>query len=181
MLKEKGPKPWETQVLIDCDGVLAELIIPAEFFAGDRNRPELKPLDEPNWAYAMNPVKGSRELIDSIEEMGLETTVLTSPWDTSMTWDWDRKRWLLQIYGIDKYHVIFAKQKWLVGGLTLIEDKAENANWWSEQHNRPSILINQYWNVEEELDPRVIRVDNLEEATAAVRSLHAWHHCRSKR
>lgn len=180
MLKEKGPKPWATQVLVDCDGVLAELTIPAEFFQGDHSRPELAELDRPNWAYEMNPVKGSHKFIDSISDMGLETTVLTSPWDTSRTWDWDRKRWLLQLYGIDKYHVIFAKQKWLVGGLTLVEDKAENANWWCEQHNRPSILINQEWNIEEEVDPRVIRVNGLEEATVAIRSLYARHSCSGK-
>jgi len=172
-VKGGGPQPWSEQVLIDCDGVLAEMAIPPD--KAYWGSPELIPLQEPGYATNVATAEGSHALVKSIRGIGLDITILTSPWDDSPTWDWDRRIWLKREFEISKYDVIFSKRKWAVGGLTLIEDNAGHARAWAEQWGRPSILINQRWNADQYTDRSVIRVDSLMEAAVAVRSLHAGY------
>lgn len=83
-------------------------------------------------------------------------------------WNDYTKQLLAQSYNCDRLIFASPDQKAEYDGLTLIEDRPDTAESWSEKNKAPAVLINRPWNHETETSPRVLRARNYTHATALI-------------
>lgn len=151
------------RVLCDVDGVVAD-------FVGGVNRaarglgstrsdwtewdiwanfePHLKPMIEaaicsPGFAWYLDPFDGAIQAARVIASRH-ELVFVTSPYDRSPTWVYDRNRWLRKYFA--DLPAIFTHHKELVAGDVLIEDNADNAEKWRKAQGGATCLIRHTYN-----------------------------------
>ena len=161
------------RVLIDCDGVLCDLMgffrdevsrtnssreIPRVFphcydirkackdagLSSDRAVEGLKT----HGASCSRPYEGAAEFVRTLR-FNHDVRIVTSPWVGAPDWYRQRVDWLKWHFGIDERHVIFAVDKTYIEGDYLIEDSAEKLEAWSCRYGKDgAILIDRPWNRE---------------------------------
>ncbi|MEO9196765.1 MAG: hypothetical protein ABI445_24165 [Polyangia bacterium] len=101
----------------------------------------------PGIAKMFTPRPGAGPLVRALRDFG-EVYAVTSPFDGSPTWAHDREAWLRDRLGFAADHVISARDKTLIAGDILVDDKTTTlVRWtaanpkglailWSETHNR---------------------------------------------
>lgn len=155
-------------ILIDVDGVVADFHGPVIDYIFDRwgikvSRDEITGGDirkyaQGKWddeaegfilsdgfAQTLKPFPGAIEAIKSIMENN-EVVFVTAPYLGSKTWDHDRREWLKHHFDINRDQLIFAHNKAIVSGMTIIDDKWETIVDWSHLNKKTSICFQQPWN-----------------------------------
>jgi len=153
------------EILVDVDGVLTEFeprlrkiaedcgFFYPEFpqfgfldqFKDNSNHPISQEMNRPGFAFDLEPYPGAIEFINELQRY-YAVKIVTAPWLSSPTWDYDRRRWLQKYFQIRARDVVFTKSKYLVGGATLIDDLPANLIPWQEFNRRPGILVNKHYN-----------------------------------
>lgn len=156
-------KPRELAVLIDVDGVIAnfvdkissylenrfEIVIDRSKIYSDVKKEAKGFWDEecddfirqPGFAQSLDEIPGAVNAVKQIMEASDgKVLFVTSPYDSSPTWCYDRYMWLKDRFEISRDDVIFARDKRFISGLTLIDDRWENVVDWSIFNKRISVL-----------------------------------------
>lgn len=143
------------RILCDADGVVANFTSaavrainrlygtnhpkgtePTEWYFGDLIPPGSQEgllwdaLSAPGIAAGLEPFPHAAELVAELSRLG-DVWFVTSPFQTSPTWCYERVRWLQEHLGIDRHRVVFASDKSAVDGVVLIDDRAANLMQWS--------------------------------------------------
>lgn len=87
-------------------------------------------LSAPGIAAGLEVLPHAVELVSELSQLG-DLWFVTSPFQTSPTWCYERARWLQEHLGIDRHRVVFASDKSAVDGVVLIDDRAANLVQWS--------------------------------------------------
>lgn len=167
--------------LVDCDGVLADFTTrlldrigkPGEridqwaFFDqwGPEKKIEIfKTMNSASIWEELTPLDGAKGLVRGLKEVGYRVVCVTTPYEGCPTWVHVRRKWLRKHFKIQPQDVIFARDKTLINGDFLVEDKYANALSFAVTNDKPSFLLTHDYNENLTIeDPRVIRVDYHEE------------------
>lgn len=96
-------------------------------------------------------IKGAKEGITELRKMG-KVICLTSPYNNSKHWIWERIEVLKTDFGFTREEMIFAKDKRYIFGNYLIDDLPKNLiDWTAFNKSSLAICFNQPWNAEDEL------------------------------
>ena len=87
----------------------------------------------PDFAARLEVFPGAVEGVRRLRELA-EVYVVTSPWHSHPTWEYDRKRWLRRHFDIPFDQVIPTSAKHVCGGDVLIDDKTSTLVRWAEAH-----------------------------------------------
>lgn len=98
------------------------------------------------FAQKLEPLPGAIDAIKSIMEKH-EVIFVTAPYLGSKTWDHDRRSWLEEKFDINRDQLIFAHNKKLIQGMTIIDDKWDTVVDWSDMNKTTGIVFQQPWNV----------------------------------
>lgn len=155
-------------ILVDCDGVIADFVGSALKWVNDKlgtsyTEADIKEYDlfaaigqqslwkdfhkmvsSGGFCKNIRPYQGAKRLIQDLNDYG-NVFVVTKPLHCP-TWYYERTEWLNEHFGIPKNHVIFASEKRLIGGSLLIEDSFDNCVEWSSENFGPVILIDKPYN-----------------------------------
>jgi 5'-nucleotidase len=83
-------------------------------------------------AARMNPLPGAVEGVKALAKVS-DLYFVTAPIDTSPTWDYDRRQWLIKHFGEELgKKVLFTASKEVVAGDIFIDDKPENLEEWKK-------------------------------------------------
>lgn len=156
-------------VLVDCDGVLSNLIHSVVALAHEKagifvreedvtNYDYGKAIGWPNWGYAveeavkrrefvyrMRPYSGSTIFLRDLERKAGKSNVYvcTKPWDGLPEWMAQRSAWLRDVMGVPTSRQIFTTNKDLVEGL-LVDDDPRNLK---NREFHEAFLVSRPWNV----------------------------------
>jgi 5'(3')-deoxyribonucleotidase len=74
---------------------------------------------------------GAREAVHRLSKIA-DIYVVTSPWDSSPTWMYERLHWIVKHFKIPRAHVIQSGTKHLVKGDVFVDDKPAHVERWQE-------------------------------------------------
>lgn len=152
----------DTRVLVDCDGVLSDLVgglcerlggdlEPHHFtsyeFAEVMTSNELVrawgAMSDPGFVLNLANYPDARQFLSSLQKLGTVVAV-TKPFDKSPTWAYERQRWLWN-RGVEL--MVHTSEKYMVRGDVLIEDEPHNiGSWLRANPDGRAILIDRPWN-----------------------------------
>lgn len=102
-------------------------------------------LSDTRFCLGMSAYKGAVEFVAELRKLG-RVIAVTTPFVGVDHWEADRRTWLEENFGFDQKDLVFCKDKSLVCGDVLIEDKPENCAAWNAAHNGLAILFDRPWN-----------------------------------
>lgn len=156
------------RILLDCDGVLAdwtgavarvvekhgEVFNHGVWFDQQKLPPAsrnkvMSELSRAGFCYDLEALPGAIQGVKDLVAAGCDVHFVTSLWN-SPTWAYDRQRWLQKHGLLDSYsRLVFAKNKWVVKGDILVDDKISNVEKWAaEWPNGIGICWAQPWNTD---------------------------------
>ncbi len=137
-------------ILVDCDGVVADFtgavcreaseilqrrVDPAEItqwnlkasleMTNKQTQALYSRIQRKGFCSNLEPLPGAVSAVKKLQSLGFVTFV-TSPWDSSPYWMWERIQWLLDFMEADMKDIIHTHQKWLVKGDIIIDDRPSN-------------------------------------------------------
>jgi 5'(3')-deoxyribonucleotidase len=86
----------------------------------------------PGWCAALEPHPGAQAAVSRLQELG-DVYVVTSPWDSSPTWQHERLHWCEKHFEISRGNVIHAGKKHLIRGDVFVDDKASHVEEWHRE------------------------------------------------
>ena len=167
--------------LVDCDGVLADFagsilrVIGKEdakinqwsFF--DQWGPTYRRLimsmmrDGGFWK-KLSPLPGAKEFVNLLKKEGYRVVCVTTPWESCRSWEFIRRRWVREYMGIPPEDLVYVRDKSLVTGDFLVEDKYENALKYARTTGKYSYLVTHDYNANIVLEhEKIIRVESYKE------------------
>lgn len=154
-------RPRRRPVLVDVDGVIADFCGKVSEYIEDRFDIEIDRskiysdvreeadglwddsceayIRSEGFAQTLDELPGGVEGVKKIMKER-DVVFVTSPYDSSPTWCFDRFAWLKERFDITRDDIIFARDKRFIDGITLIDDRFENVVDWSIYNERCSIL-----------------------------------------
>lgn len=105
-------------------------------------------LNEEGFARYIYPIEGAVAAVNTFRREGHGVYVVTSPWISNPTWEYDRRLWLKKHFDIDEDQVISTTVKYRVRGDAFIDDRPKHVKSWAlantggyaylfrHQHNR---------------------------------------------
>jgi 5'(3')-deoxyribonucleotidase len=147
------------RVLLDVDGVLADLLTPCLAVASELVGRELTAADLPDWhfesllpapgmikelwrrigAYGvcrfLKPHPGAVEGVRALSEVA-DVYAVTAPLSANPQWTSEREAWLLQHFAIPRNRVVHTSAKYVVSGAMLVDDKPAHVGEWAREHER---------------------------------------------
>ncbi len=194
-----GPNPdvGPFQILLDCDGVLANFVGGAlkelkkatgiYLKEQDITGPFHRVLDrstwrdiqilvaQPSFCQNLNWYPDAKSFVNSCKQLG-KVLVVTKPW-FSYSWCFERDEWLYPYMDIS--NVVYTHHKEVVRGDVLVEDTAENIDAWLQANpGGTGILINRPWNRKDKCAGK--RVGNLRDALKLIKRLEKDYYGRAK-
>lgn len=113
---------------------------------------------------SLPPAPGAIEGMKNILSMGVDVYFVTSPWDSSPTWVYERTRWITKHFGtyLEK-NIIHTHSKHVIDGDVMVDDKPMNIHNWLEHCDGAGLLWDMHHNQEAEADglQRVFSWDEL--------------------
>jgi 5'(3')-deoxyribonucleotidase len=91
--------------------------------------------------------EGAQAFVEELKSFA-EIVVVTSSFATVPGWEFARRAWLREHFGIEKEDVIFCKRKELVVGNMLLDDKLRNIDAWRNAwgHQGQAVVFDRPWN-----------------------------------
>ncbi len=171
-------------VLVDCDGVLADFIggvLPLvneqtgrEFTHEDVDQFNFstalgldthdaakvkRRIAERGFAEHLRPFDGALEAMRSLNSIA-RVFVVTSPWNSSETWTYEREAWLRWHFDIRSSRVIHTSAKYLVRGDVFIDDKTDAVEEWRRHNSGFGIRWNTPHNRNDEIENATVVTTN---------------------
>jgi 5'(3')-deoxyribonucleotidase len=87
---------------------------------------------KPGFCDAIQVQPGAIEAVDRLRKIA-DVYVVTSPWDSSPTWEFERKNWLKRHFDIHHHNVLQGAAKHLVFGNVFVDDKIDHVLEWSKR------------------------------------------------
>lgn len=157
------------RVLLDCDGVLADLVgrlceelalrgfkkTPEDVkhvqlalsYSAEEMRASHEIMSAPGFCHGLAWYEGAREFVRDLTKHNFETHVVTAPFKTSPTWMNERLAWLAPEVPSERVHFVAGKYKHLFRGDVLVEDHPTTAHDWLEANPKCiALLIDRPWN-----------------------------------
>lgn len=151
--------PPRPRVLLDCDGVLSDFaggLLPiiaevaqrevlleawtawdfaSSFGLTAEQKKEVgdRLVAQPGFCDGLAVCAGAVEGVRLLADVA-EIYVVTSPWDSCPTWEYERKAWLWRHLGIPKRNVLQGAANHLIGGEILVDDKTPTLHAWASAH-----------------------------------------------
>lgn len=127
--------------------------IEAEALYEENNGKSLKSLvmaeiEKPGWCESMAPIWAAKEMMPKLMEEH-DVWCVTSPWDGSPTWGYERRLWLQKHFGFDRNRIILAGGKHIMRGDIFVEDTPHHLNSWMDAqvyHGPVGLLIDHPYN-----------------------------------
>lgn len=94
---------------------------------------------QPGFAANFEPRRGALEFLNELREKAYVYAV-TSPLTGSSTWAHEREEWLVRELGFKHRYVVSVRDKSLVSGHVLIDDKPDNLTTWRAAQGGRAIL-----------------------------------------
>lgn len=139
------------EIAVDCDGVLANFTdtilrdIGSVYAMKDIARYEVRSYLTPEqdaqakarwktaeWWRTLPVVEGAQAGIEKIRSADLEPIIVTSPWVSCEGWEYARRAWLKEHFGITHSEVIVCSRKYMVRAMALIEDSTDKLHDWAQ-------------------------------------------------
>lgn len=140
------------EILVDCDGVLADFTaytlkcIGAKLAIEDITRYEVRTFLSPeedakalalwkdaDWWESMPPIEGAQAGMSRLEGECCIPIILTAPWVSCKGWEWARRAWLKKHFGITHNEVLIGSRKFQVEAAMLIEDSHDKLHAWASR------------------------------------------------
>jgi len=143
-------------VLLDVDGVLADFVggvleIVEDVTGLARDREEIDRFDfcdalgvgvddarvikramaSRGFCDCLAPCEGARDGVRALQEIA-EVRVITTPWDSSETWTYERESWLWRHFKIPAKHVMHVREKFRVPADAFVDDKTSAVREWRD-------------------------------------------------
>jgi hypothetical protein len=127
---------------------------PVTVAAMDKLLEYVEPLiDAPGWCSTMPVDEEGRDYVFKWRHAGAHVMFVTAPLNRSPTWEFERRRWLVEKVGARPEDVIFAKEKEHVDGVVLVEDNPFMVRAWNRRRiprgRKPALLLEREWNKHE--------------------------------
>jgi 5'(3')-deoxyribonucleotidase len=90
-------------------------------------------LQKPYVAQSFLARDGSRRFLEDVRRWA-DVYAVTAPLDGSPTWAYDRERWLVSNLGFKHDEIVFARDKAIVRGDALVDDRHSHVVAWQEAH-----------------------------------------------
>jgi hypothetical protein len=129
-------------ILVDCDGVLCDLVghLYSKLELGDPSQQTQWDLPKQAKEYMsdgidwgeVEPYPEAGSFLDALSLVG-KIVIVTSPWFTNKDFFHSLYRWLWRHFGIRPDDIIFTSKKHLVTGAVLIDDKPSTLKRWTEE------------------------------------------------
>ena len=132
-------------IILDCDGVLADFqglacerlgvqredVTSYDFFLQDERKQAFWALceDRETWR-VLEPLPGAMEGVTRLIDAHQEIVVATASWHSCDGWATERYAWLRKHFGIRPGQVVIGRQKHLLAGRVLVEDRADTLDEW---------------------------------------------------
>ncbi len=84
-----------------------------------------KIIQQRGFCLGLEPLPGAVSAVKKLQSLGAVNFV-TSPWNSSPYWMWERTKWLRTFFDAYPDEVIHTHQKWLVKGDVIIDDRPVN-------------------------------------------------------
>ena len=164
-----APTPGRPVVLLDCDDVVAQctqrmLQDAQEILKRPIHEDELKTwgfpdnfegeegaqvrqhvyaqMAKPGWCLSLEPFPEAVEGVKKLRQIS-NVFFVTSPFH-SPTWEYERRAWLLNHFGILSSYVIQVSAKFLVQGDVFVDDRPDNVRLWQDANPRGQGLLWEY-------------------------------------
>ena len=154
------------RILVDVDGVLADFSqhvinklrlrkemtvedvtqwdifsLLEEKFSPYHKKMALEMMDDMSFWKTLPVMDGAKEGVQSLLYMGYEVVFVTSPWDTCIGWNVARYKWLQEHFNCQPHQLVITHAKYLVHGLTLIDDREAHIEEWCSRHGAHSAML----------------------------------------
>lgn len=110
-------------------------------------------LREPGVAESFRPREGAEELVANLRRWA-RVVAVTAPLDGSPTWAQEREVWLTDYLDFHPDDMMSVRDKTLVRGDAIVDDKFATVKAWAEAWGREAVLWNAPYNVRESWQPR---------------------------
>lgn len=152
------------RILLDVDGVLADLLTPCLAIASEIVGRELTAADLPDWHFesilpdkravaelwtrigaygvcrTLAPYPGAVEGVRALAEVA-HVYAVTAPLSANPQWTSEREAWLAQHFAIPRNMVVHTAAKYLIGGAILVDDKPAHVEEWAREHERGTPVL----------------------------------------
>lgn len=101
---------------------------------------------QPGFCESLDPLPGA---IEAIQRLMLITDVyvVTSPFDSLPTWDYERRAWIKKHLGLGKNKIWQGSSKHMIRGDFFVDDRAENCVEWDAHNAGTAVIWESPWNV----------------------------------
>lgn len=130
-------------------------------------------LESPGVAFDFEPNPGAVEFMRRLQRWA-SVYVVTSPLG-GPHWAHDRERWLYEHFGLKSKYVASVKDKFIVAGDAIVDDKLSHLVEWKKEHSGLAVLWRIPPNRNDEWWPEAATYDKLEGL------LDGWFHYRSSK
>lgn len=114
----------------------------------------------PGFCHSIPVQPGAKEAVKRLHATVAAVYVVTSPWDSSPTWEYERKIWLYEHFGIPRTRAIQTGDKTPVFGDLFLDDKPSHVQaWgraWPDSH---AVLFDMHHNRSEQTEAPMLRGD----------------------
>jgi len=100
-----------------------------------------KEIEKPGFCLNLQVCDGAVEGVRRLRQLGCDIYAVTSPWDGSLTWHYERTLWLKEHFDIDGKKVVFAHDKSIVAGDFFLDDKPYNVVAWANLHLQSRAML----------------------------------------
>jgi 5'(3')-deoxyribonucleotidase len=132
----------ETDLVAPQEGIDRWAIHECTFFVDAAKRLGVEPLElrrrvdrhvlRPGFCDSIEPQPNARVIVKQLMELS-DVFVVTSPWNSSVTWMHERHQWLVRKLAIPRGHIIQTGRKHLIRGDVFVDDKPSHVEEWAHQ------------------------------------------------
>lgn len=102
-------------------------------------------MNAPGWHEALEVLPGAQEAVKALQHVA-DVYIVTAPWWSCPTWEYERKRWLYRHFGIGADRVVATAAKYVVSADFFVDDAAPNIRSWLDHNSGVGLLLDAPYN-----------------------------------